>query len=557
MTMAKLRIRLKIQCGECLEGYALRLAIANGWHTPLEMLKYMDVEKPAKVLRHQQGLAKSLAELADIPSESLLNTSVNKSVFSNHFEDEHRCFKVTRCQNPSLCFECIRDGKQIIHTDWLMVGFRYCKTHQSSNLDHCSNCNTPLEWSENLFMGLCSGCGEPLKHHTNSNTGPFSHFLESESDKTAFLRDIFLTTQRVLRPFDSYFESYKMPYDVIGWEEIVAEAYKLLTDQETQSAWLTALKDERRAIQQLGVKSVELPYRALKRKLILDWPILNNHPQTLPNIPVRTIKNKLLVTSLKSARREHAKLDSEYYYHVNNEQLEQVIGLDDADALRCLIERNIVKPIRKLHTFPYLIYSLNDILKSLNFTQAVPEHLNYRNYYQLLPLFGLRSSDWLERVFNGHLKYSLSSQAYTVLESITVDQNCLKAQLTDSLFQLSLSEIPMVRFAQILKLTKTEAFKYIEAHHLQIYSKHGEAYTSGKNLLWLLQHYLPIRWFLSMSSYLGFSISKALEADISSTQTDAANYGCIKLNDKNLELIQSNTCSLLKDEMGDLIWMLP
>lgn len=495
MTMAKLRIRLQIQDGECLEGYALRLAIENGWHTPLEMLKYMDVEKPAKVFRHQHDLAISLAELTDIPIDTLLNTSVNNSVFSNHFEDEQRCYKVTRCLNPSICVKCIRDGIQIIHTDWLMVGFRYCPIHQSANLTYCSNCKNPLEWSENLFMGLCSGCGEPLTHHINSNTEPFSHFLETESDKAAFLHDIFLTTQRILRPFDSYFESYKMPYGVVGWEEIVAEAYKLLTDQETQSTWLTALNDERRAIQQLGVKSVELPYRALKRKLILDWPILNNYPQTLPNIPVRTIKNKLSVTSLKSARREHATLDSDFYYHVNNEQLEQVIGLDDADALRALIERNIVKPIRRLHTFPYLIYSLNDILQSLNSTQAVSEHLNYRYYYQLLPLFGLRSSDWLERVLNGHVKYSLSSQAYTVLESIAVDQNCLKAQLTDALFQLSQGELPMVRFAQILKLTKTEAFKFIEAHHLQIYSKHGEAYTSGKNLLWLLQHYLPIRWF--------------------------------------------------------------
>lgn len=553
MSPALLRVHPTPESDEDLNAYALRLAVSNCWQNASAMFKEMGFRQLVRKKYLEDESKKPLSSLNGHSIE-LLTRWGRHNKFADVIYDQNRVYRSLYSTTPIICPDCVRsDG--YIKSDWQVIGLGFCEKHQCDLVSHCRCCGVPLSWCESTFRGECSKCTTVLVRPNSRFAIALHEQMETfeVSDRTSLLRDIFLASQRIIRPYDSFIEQSKKPHDLNSWPKILTGALRLLNDQVFASSWREELMIQRANLNPIGELAVELPLASLLSKLENNWPIANAARESRTANSTHIIEENPSFFSTKKIRQPYS--SEELRYHVNSEQMSEVLGLEDHYAFYKLVDKQLIPPIKQLRTLRDSIFDLRQIrrtLQSLSTNQG--DWLDYDQYWFLLEHFGVRTTDWLQLLIAGKVTFRLSVEEHTLMESIQVDRTSMQATLVRSLKMMKQAKLPARRTKRILGLNQTSFAYLAKNNNFKLFSHDSQAHVSGKDFLKLISTFIPVSWIskvLQVSPEQVVSQLSACDAELASRNR------FVPISKKNLDALIKvvPTDSLIKSRHNRLIWL--
>ncbi|QYK03116.1 TniQ family protein [Shewanella psychrotolerans] len=553
MTKALLRTHPTPKPDEDLNAYALRLAVLNCWPSASAMFKEMGYHELVRKKYLTDESKKPLSALNGHSIE-LLNRWENTNKFSDVIYDQSRVYRIIYSTTPVICPDCVRsDG--YIKSDWQVIGLGYCEQHLCDLVSHCPNCSKALRWAEPTLSGICSHCSSILRRPNSNFALTVNEQLETLefANKTSAIKDMFLASQRVIRPFDSFFELMKTPYELDNWPAILLDSLRLLNDSACALSWHKKLILQRACLKPIGELAVGLPYVSLLSKLENNWPITNVAFESCTPHAAHKITESPAFTSIKKARQPYS--NEELKYHADTEQMSEVLGLEDHDAFYKLVDKNLIPPLKQLRILRDSIFDLKQITKTLEaLSSNNGDWLDYDQYWYLLEHFGVRTTDWLQLLMNNKVTFRLSIEQHTLMESIQVDRTSLQATLVRSLKMMKQAKLSSVRTKHILGLNQTSLAFLAKNNNLKLFSYNNQAHITGQDFINLIRNFLPVSWLsklLQLSPELIVSQLLANDAELVSTNR------FVPLSTKSLdalvEIVPQD--SLIKSRHNRLIWL--
>lgn len=499
--MSALRIHPSPYPSESIPGYAIRIASANGWVTVQEMYKDMGYRCPADISEATDKFIVALSKLTGKTAESIKESSTSQSLLDSHMVNTARCFSHLRQKTPKVCCECMKENT-FINNDWTMIGFNHCIKHNTPLIQKCPACDELLTWHSMLLKLKCPSCSTHLKSEVVTDDSTyFSAITEcGTSDRANMINDLFLAAQRIIRPYDSILETSKRPYANIDWSLILEQAYSLLRDKSTIIRWQRECVEARSTISALGTTALILPFTALVDELKLDWPIKHVGIAPLSETGCKVLSPEHTIKLTSKLRTEHTFSSERWRYHCDLKQLSLVLGIDEIETIKKLVDNGVFTPLKELQVFYKTLFQLDHFC--LSYLKAGSNinsyHLViYNDYAYLLPLFNITITDWITWLTKGSLIADLNNYHHTFVEAISPTKSSLQNHLVLSLQELKKTAISINSLCRFFSMTKTDARDLQASNVIKTYQQYSIAHVTGSDAVSLLQNFFVIPWLAS------------------------------------------------------------
>lgn len=414
----KLSIRPYPHAEESIEGYKLRLAVANGWDSYPKLARASEFPAQDDILDELTGHGKRLDDLGLSAERSAIQA-----------RDIARVYQSLKLAHVRICPTCLSEGRPH-QAEWQFLPFTRCSIHHSDLLHSCPSCHSPIQLVSGVLENFCS-CGhryEVESKHAQGQEAWLTHFLSVEhSRRGAFLRDMTLAMQRAARPFDSVVSQRRIPpRDQKTWTGIVSRAYGLLTNEQEAINWIGNCYEARAELAGLGVKAQMQPVSSFVDRLELEWPVkaaFSNHKtyrdiaytlhsMRLPDDPSRYAKGVNPEEPDKLCQRQ-----------VDMKDYADILGIDPT-SVTALFEQGVLvaqRPARQIR------YAYFDLAETARFVDALPKARMGRYYRpisefaEVLPLFAASWSDLIGPVMRRKLESISLGPDKNVISSVAVD----------------------------------------------------------------------------------------------------------------------------------------
>jgi hypothetical protein len=419
---------------ESISGYILRLAMANGWHTPSKFMSVLGWPSQVSISIVNSALIERLHKITG--HDELLNKNYflpdNDKVFERQSGTVFSSMAISHVQ---LCPMCL--GEHSHHrSTWLYLPFTHCIEHQQRLLQCCPHCDETFKWNNSLLGSGCSNCGYTWQEMISQPTSVPDYLSKyvTSNNKLKYLMDLMATAQRIIRPFDELLDHNKrLPNAVLDWSPILERAYSLLTDLDYSSKWLSLCVYERRDVKNLGVKALNAPATKLLEELKSDgWAIstLNLNVLTSSN----ALKLKSTTTSNLPARLSKTTTDNDLKYQTDIQGLDRIIGCEKYISV-ILSQQGIFTRLNKNRRPNSSLY---DVRELQHFISTIP------NVIPESKLSLIHSYEWLFHLFNASWQDVL----------LGIFKKELNVELTDNLYEPLMNRFMVSRFRMLYFLSK-------------------------------------------------------------------------------------------------------
>jgi len=145
----------------------------------------------------------------------------------------HEKIKQFRYMPPRVCPLCLRDRKHF--QEFQRYDALYCPKHEVLIEEHCSKCHKALEFTPNLFRGLCtnSECHAPLM--SNGNIQQYKSIVKSDIYRYVQIGQYVLGSQKgnyhlSLISDDGLFTCFHKGWDLLHDKQVLADFITSLTN---------------------------------------------------------------------------------------------------------------------------------------------------------------------------------------------------------------------------------------------------------------------------------------------------------------------------------------
>ena len=455
---------------ESLSGYATRLAAANFWPTPDAMFRDMKLKPFVTTHRSSYNLKNALIQLTSHKQKiNSMNFSKKLTVFTN---DIDRCFRRVECFTPKICVECIREDGYI-KNDTSFHGIEHCLKHEVPYIKECVGCGTKLTWNSDLLSLTCSHCKSPIKQASKVVIPKYLAYIFTliSTEMIKITQDLFLCTQRIIRPLDSIIDIREHAPEFDNWSDILETAYELLTDSTCAERWVNYQSKHRTNLKPIGSNAVFLPLLMLQRKLRHDWPICN---MTYENLKaddgyVHKFSNEYPIPKFRLVNKPS---DLLLQQQVGTNALKIVLGGHDFTIWK-LVEAGIVKPIKEVRVMRSAIFQLDEVVSMVaTCYQPTNTDVMTRNQYRnQLPNAVLSDLEILTRISHQKLIGSVAKSGSTTLDMFEIKTTCYEEMYEESIEKLKSMNISSYDVKTILNLDNSELSNLLKTGklHTEIY----------------------------------------------------------------------------------------
>jgi hypothetical protein len=476
--------------GESLPGYATRLAEANVWDDAASMFKDMGSGSFIRQLKDLDKLKHSIRELTGSP---LAKLSMDDEKFSALTYDDSRCFKNIRALAPRVCSKCI-DETQVLLDCWQLHGFDICLKHNTPLLSQCPNCKCSFDWHSSLLQNECNHCY--FKLGLSSVLGDTPAYLTQllkygPKKQKLFLKDLFLCSQRITRPFDSFFEKYERPNQEINWSDILESAYQLLSSKEHFSSWINALYKNRNHLGILGRNAILLPAIELIERLSLDWPIsqLSLLDRTIDQTMVIELKELLSSSAnLKPSRLLGEPSNISLQSQTDLYGVAIALGLTKGNPVTKAVAYQLILPNNQAKVSRNSIFDLSKISTDFHAIGSITQcsHSGLKSldqYHSIWPLFNTTDLDILNYIKNGKLPGRVSIDKGSFVESFEPKIFSLFRCLHEQLSKIHGENFSLNQARKILGVSWNDAQVLIEENVLSYTFDERTKLVKGEDIL--------------------------------------------------------------------------
>jgi len=459
--------------GESTPGYAVRLAEANVWDDAASMFKDMGKGIFIHQLKSLGMLKNSLMELTELP---LTELSINDDKFSALYYDDARCFKNLRALTPRVCPRCIKESCTL-QDCWELHGIDMCLKHNVSLVSKCPNCQCSLDWHSSLLQGECNHCHSNLEQSTPLEAPPvyLTKLLKHGPKKQKLLlRDLFLCSQRITRPFDSMLENYERPNRDVSWAKYLEDAYELLSNKEYFLSWINALYSNRNHLKILGRRAILLPAMELIDNLYLDWPITKialPHMPANPEIAFELNEVSSPYANIRPSRLLGAPSNKSLQSQTDIYGVARVIGLTKGNPVTKAVAYQLITPTNQAKVSRNSIFDLSTISADFKAISTLtpydgPQLKPLSHYHPIWPLFNSTGLDMLNYIKNGKLPGSINSSMSSFLGSFEPQIFSLFRCLHLQLHKIQNEELTLNQARKIMGISWNDAQALIEENIL-------------------------------------------------------------------------------------------
>lgn len=406
--------------------------------------------------------------------------------------DQSRYFKSIIGNDLKVCLDCVRESSCPIEHSYIYS--THCSKHEVKLISACS-CGHELSWDHALLNGVCSSCGEELSP-TYEKVSEHQRFIEcaDEEDKADIIWDLCRAASYVLRPSDSTPELIhydKLPQNT----DLFEEAYKLLTDRNFFSKWLTFLSSNRKHYAEpLGNYAVFAPVFELIRQLKSSWPIFifSASIQRFDRTSGKTTEYGVKYFAPRPKWKKHGLTTDEQNLlardKANLDTIANILGLEvrEASALITQIELNPLNGYRRNGNLYFRLSELKELFISHCFDSVDCYFLDAMNcdFVNATDFSDALASFMVDR--NDLLSWVLSNE---VAGEIIKGNETLYQRLKASAFQATRKMHKHLYSKAPEKLSKDEVLKVFHLTELDI----KDLNVNGK--------LYPLKWQQSLTSY--------------------------------------------------------
>ncbi len=476
-------------------GYSVRLAHWNSWSTPTRMFHDMDVGNFKQFLLSSSRLHEALVTLTGHAEEILDNSSSNISL-PGFLRDDSRIYKQLDDLKPKVCTACLAE-ESTIKSDWGFVGLDYCLLHNRPLVTHCKNCKVKLDWHVSLLESKCPKCGDQLKsENTDGRIPEYLVKLKSltKSQQKDYLADLFLTAQRILRPYDSLFERGERPPIRTDWTELLSNAYRLLTNNENQLHWIKSCTVVRSSLNMLGNYAVNLPISELLINLKLDWSIKTLDYKNIVNFKVlEELPETKVVT--RNARKFYSPTNDQLRAQVDIFCMFAVLSVDSNVSAIKLIQMGVIKPLKECRIARDALFDLNDLVIELNelktkFDSYEGTLISREQYNSLLQYFNATDADVLGWLKAQKLRGRYLDSGFGVLEMFQPGRVSLFRCLSTALNKLKTEEILLKDARKIIGISEADTFLLLQNKLLQTKAHQHKVTVYGNEVVGIIKDWI-------------------------------------------------------------------
>jgi len=471
---------------ESLSGYATRLAEANFWPNPVVMFRDMKLKPFASTQNSSANLKNALIYLSGHKKKiNAMRFTKNLSVFDS---DIDRCFRRIESFSPKICVECIKEDGYI-KNDVSFNGLDHCLKHQVQFLKACPECGNKFAWNSDLLSLTCSHCQTAIKQAKNSPAPKYLAYIydHSAAERIRIVQDLFLCTQRIIRPLDSIIDIREHVPEFDNWSEILECAYEQLNDTTQIKEWISYQAQHRNNLQPIGSNAVFLPLLILQQSLRHKWPIVDVNPANVEanDDYIPKFSNECPIPKFRLVNNPS---DCLLQQQVGTNALKLVLGGDDFTIWK-LVEAGIVKPIKEVRVMRSAIFQLDEIVNMITacYQKNDANVLNRKHYRERLPNALLSDLDILTRISNKKLTGSAAKSGLTTLDMFDITSTCYEELYEESIQKLRNMTISSCTVKTILNLDIRELTHLLNTGQLHTEIINGRRVFKGQEIVSFMQ----------------------------------------------------------------------